>query len=403
MGGENKHEQFKELRKGVDVIIASPGRLIDLYKKKAFNFLRTTFIVIDEADKMFSFGFEPQIKAVLNQVRPERQTLLFSATYDDEVQNLSLEYLIDPVQITIGDKNTANEDIKQEVFVVEKLESKMEWLLDNIERMTQTGKVLIFCNHIKTCNNLAKILTEFTPKVQKVVIHGDKMQSERTKIIRAFKKEVPVMIATDVASRGLDIPAIKFVVNYENPKNWETYVHRIGRTGRAGAKDGVAITLILRKEWKFASQMATQFDALGLAVPPDLHDLASKDTKYRELDWKNRMGYTSDKQNESSKLLERAINAGQKTKSGLGFRANRKGNKKKNKRTSGQNSGFTRTRGSALNTLNDEMRELVNEVVAEEYKIEQSEQFNREKDAFVVQKKVSRFTDSGSNPQFSRF
>jgi ATP-dependent RNA helicase DDX42 len=118
------------------------------------------------------------------------------------------------------------------------------------------------------------------------------------------------MIATDVASRGLDIPAIKFVINYENPKNWETYVHRIGRTGRAGSKDGVAITLILKKEWKFASQMAQQFDTMGLAVPPDLHDLASRDTKYRELDWKNRMGYNTESQNESSKLLQRALNAG---------------------------------------------------------------------------------------------
>lgn len=157
------------------MIIGTPGRLIDLYKKKAFNFLRTTFIVIDEADRMFGLGFEPQIRAILNQVRPERQTLLFSATYDDEVRSLSLDYLIDPIQITVGNKDTANEDIKQEVFVVQKIESKMEWLLDNIDKMMQGGKVLIFCNHIKTCNDLAKIFTEFAPSINKVVIHGDKI------------------------------------------------------------------------------------------------------------------------------------------------------------------------------------------------------------------------------------
>lgn len=411
LGGENKHEQFKELRKGIDVIIGTPGRLIDLYKKKAFNFLRTSFIVIDEADRMFGLGFEPQIRAILNQVRPDRQTLLFSATYDDEIRSLSLDYLIDPVQISVGNKDTANEDIKQEVFVVQKIESKMEWLLDNIDRMIQNGKVLIFCNHIKTCNDLGKVFTEFAPKIDKVVIHGDKIQQERTRIIRAFKKDVQVMIATDVASRGLDIPAIKFVVNYENPRDWETYVHRIGRTGRAGSKDGVAITLILKKEWKFASQMAIQFNALGLAVPPDLHDLASKDTKYREMEWKSKMGFTSDKQNKSSQLLERALNAGQKTKKGLGFK-NKKGKDKGRGKTRHQMNKIsmnqlygedgTRTK-SNLNTLNDEMRDLVNEVVAEEYKIKESEKYNNRGDQYVVTKKVSRFTNIGEAPRTEKY
>lgn len=248
LGGENKQEQWRELRNGVDIIIATPGRLIDLYKKKATNFQRVSFLVIDEADKMFSMGFEIQMKSILGQIRPDKQVLLFSATFNKKVRDLCSEYLRDPIQIIVGKENQANEDIKQEFVVFEKLEDKMLWVADTIPTMTTKGKVLIFVNHIKSCNDLQKLFDEFCPELPKLIIHGDKMQHERTHIINQFKKSCNLLIATDVASRGLDIPTIKFVVNYENPKDGDTYVHRIGRTGRAGAKDGVAITLLLRNE-----------------------------------------------------------------------------------------------------------------------------------------------------------
>lgn len=248
LGGENKQEQWKELRNGVDIIIATPGRLLDLYKKKATNFKRLTMVVIDEADKMFSMGFEIQMKSILGQVRPDKQVLLFSATFDKKVRDLCSDHLNDPIQIIVGKQNQANEDIKQEFVVFERLEDKMEWVLDNVGAMTNKGKVLLFVNHIKSCNDLVKIFDEFCPELPKVMLHGDKLQHERSQIINQFKKNCNLLIATDVASRGLDIPAIKFVINYENPKDGNTYVHRIGRTGRAGAKDGVAITLLMRKE-----------------------------------------------------------------------------------------------------------------------------------------------------------
>lgn len=248
LGGENKQEQWKELRNGVDVIVATPGRLLDLYKKKATNFKRVSFCVVDEADKMFNLGFDIQIKSVLGQIRPDRQILLFSATFNKKVRDLCFEYLNDPIQIIVGKQNQANEDIKQEFVVFERLEDKMEWILDNVPHMLEKGKVLIFVNHIKSCNDLQKIFNEFAPTIDKLILHGDKLQHERTHIIGQFKKKVDLMIATDVASRGLDIPEIKFVVNYENPKDGDTYVHRIGRTGRAGSKDGVSITLLMRKE-----------------------------------------------------------------------------------------------------------------------------------------------------------
>ena len=282
----------------------------------------------------------------------------------------------------------------------------MEWLLDSIHRMTNQGKVLIFCNHIKTCNDLDNIMKEFAPDVDKVVIHGDKIQQERSTIIKKFKKDARLMIATDVASRGLDIPEIRFVVNYENPKDWETYVHRIGRTGRAGNKDGVAITLILRSEAKFASKMARQFDSLGLVVPPDLHDLAMSDQKYQELTWKNKMGFKGDKNNQSSQMLEQALNAGQKTKQGLGFRQEPKSRSKKNHQESYRHQGRDQqSRGglkSDLHTLNDEMRSLVDEVVSSEYRIQQNHEYSKGWEQFVVEKKVSRFTDHGEAPQIQK-
>lgn len=248
VGGEDKQQQWMELRNGVDIIVATPGRLLDLYKKKATNFKRCSFLIVDEADKMFSLGFDIQIKSILGQIRPEKQILLFSATFNKKVRDLCEEFLADPVQIIVGKQNQANEDIKQEFVIFTSLEDKLEWILDNVPIMLKKGKVLIFVNHIKSCNDMEKIFNEFEPDIPKVVIHGDKMQHERTGIISQFKKNVDLMIATDVASRGLDIHDIKFVINYENPKDGDIYVHRIGRTGRAGNKDGVAITLLMRTE-----------------------------------------------------------------------------------------------------------------------------------------------------------
>jgi ATP-dependent RNA helicase DDX42 len=248
VGGEDKQQQWMELRNGVDIIVATPGRLLDLYKKKATNFKRCSFLIVDEADKMFSLGFDVQIKSILGQIRPEKQILLFSATFNKKVRDLCEEFLNDPVQIIVGKQNQANEDIKQEFVIFTSLEDKLEWMLDNVPLMLKKGKVLVFVNHIKSCNDMEKIFNEFEPDIPKVVIHGDKMQHERTGIISQFKKNVDLMIATDVASRGLDIHDIKFVINYENPKDGDIYVHRIGRTGRAGNKDGVAITLLMRTE-----------------------------------------------------------------------------------------------------------------------------------------------------------
>lgn len=158
------------------------------------------------------------------------------------------------------------------------------------------------------------------------IIHGDKMQYERTNIINTFRKDGEVLIATDVASRGLDIPAIKWVINYENPKDIATHVHRIGRTGRAGDKEGVAITCMLRNEYKFAAILAKNLDQMGLPLPGDLEDIAIKDEKYKEYVFKKRLAMPRGK--DSSKLLKEALAKGQKGKMGLGWSGGGEGDMK---------------------------------------------------------------------------
>ena len=394
VGGENKQEQWKELKSGLELMIATPGRLIDIYKKKGFNFYRTTFLVIDEADKMFGMGFEQQIKSVLGQLRPDRQVLLFSATYKKNVRDLSMQYLRNPVQIMVGKANQVNEDIKQEVVIFEKLEDKMEWLIDAVPNMLMSGKVLIFVNQIKSCTDLYKIFKEFLPYIDHEILHGDKLQYERSNIIKRFKKDVNVLIATDVASRGLDIPSIRFVINYENPKDGETYIHRIGRTGRAGNKDGVAVSCILKHETKFAATITDKFEELQLAIPPDLRDLAEKGRRYLSKKSQGKGGKPQKDcgikgKDKASLLLKRALESGQIDKTGLGFE---KKKKKKNKKAQ-QEEMLEDLYGNDLNT---QLKDMINTVKQEEFKIKADEIYGRSQGTFKIQKKVkSGFVDPG--------
>ena len=394
VGGENKQDQWKELKSGLELLIATPGRLIDIYKKKGFNFYRTTFLVIDEADKMFGMGFEPQIKSVLGQLRPDRQILLFSATYKKNVRDLSMQYLRNPIQIMVGKANQVNEDIKQEVIIFEKLEDKMEWLIDSVPNMLMSGKILIFVNQIKSCTDLYKIFKEFLPYIDNEILHGDKLQFERSNIIKRFKKDVNVLIATDVASRGLDIPSIRFVINYENTKDGETYIHRIGRTGRAGNKDGVAVSCILKHEIKFAAIIANKFEELKLAIPPDLRVLAEKGNRYIENIVRGKNGKPKRDcgikgKDQASLLLKRALESGQIDKKGLGFEKKRKSKGKKAR----QEDIIDLLYGNDLNT---QLKDMITSVKAEEFKIKADELYGRSQGTFIIKKKVkSGFTDPG--------
>ncbi|KAG6556407.1 hypothetical protein Mapa_002350 [Marchantia paleacea] len=279
-GGMSKFEQFKELKAGCEIVVATPGRLIDMIKMKAVTMFRGTYLVLDEADRMFDLGFEPQIRSIVGQLRPDRQTLLFSATMPRRVERLAREVLSDPIRVTVGEVGRANEDISQLVAVLTSDADKLPWLLNKLPGMVDDGDTLIFAS---TKIRVEEVESNLGQKGFKVgALHGDKDQATRMEVLKKFKSGIfHVLVATDVAARGLDIKSIKTVVNYDIAKDMDSHVHRIGRTGRAGDKDGVAHTLITSKEARFAGELLTSLIAAGQNVPMELMDLAMKDGRFR--------------------------------------------------------------------------------------------------------------------------
>ncbi|KAG9457854.1 hypothetical protein H6P81_002362 [Aristolochia fimbriata] len=279
-GGMSKLEQFKELKAGCEIVVATPGRLIDMLKMKALTMLRATFLVLDEADRMFDLGFEPQIRSIVGQIRPDRQTLLFSATMPRKIERLAREILVDPVRVTVGEVGMANEDITQVVHVIPSDSEKMPWLLEKLPGLIDDGDVLVFASKKATVDDIETQLMQRGFKVG--ALHGDKDQASRMEILQKFKSGVyHVLVATDVAARGLDIKSIKSVINFDIARDMDMHVHRIGRTGRAGDKDGTAYTLITQREARFAGELVNSLVAAGQNVTVELMDLAMKDGRFK--------------------------------------------------------------------------------------------------------------------------
>ncbi|XP_010267974.1 PREDICTED: DEAD-box ATP-dependent RNA helicase 24 [Nelumbo nucifera] len=279
-GGMSKLDQFKELKAGCEIVVATPGRLIDMLKMKALTMFRATYLVLDEADRMFDLGFEPQIRSIVGQIRPDRQTLLFSATMPRKVEKLAREILTDPVRVTVGEVGMANEDITQIVHVIPSDAEKMPWLLEKLPGMIDEGDVLVFASKKATVDEIESQLVQRGFKV--AALHGDKDQASRMDTLQKFKSGIyHVLVATDVAARGLDIKSIKSVVNFDIARDMDMHVHRIGRTGRAGDKDGIAYTLITQKEARFAGELVNSLIAAGQNVSVELMDLAMKDGRFR--------------------------------------------------------------------------------------------------------------------------
>ncbi|KAL5257953.1 hypothetical protein ACHWQZ_G012787 [Mnemiopsis leidyi] len=244
-GGSSKYQQIRQLADGVEFAIATPGRLIDLLNTKKLNLRRCSYLVLDEADRMLDMGFEPQITAIISQIRPDRQTLMWSATWPTEVQELARKFLQDPLQINIGsDKLVANHAIKQVVQVIEDFEKfdKLKVLLQQIANEDKFNKTLVFTDTKRMADDIADELKGSGWSVESM--HGDKRQEERERILADFKRgHISILVATDVASRGIDISDITNVINFDYPNTSEDYIHRIGRTARASRK-GTAYTFI---------------------------------------------------------------------------------------------------------------------------------------------------------------
>ena len=245
-GGVNMDAQTRALRAGCEIVVATVGRLLDHVKQKNINLSKVEIVVLDEADRMLGMGFIDDIRSIMQMLPKQRQTLLFSATFAPPIRKLAQDFMKNPEQVEVAAQNTANANVEQHVIAVDTARKRS--LLERLIVDLNMNQVIVFCKTKQSVDQVNRDLQRRNIAAQ--AIHGDKSQQTRLETLAAFKEgRLRVLVATDVAARGLDIAELPFVINYELPTQPEDYVHRIGRTGRAGA-DGVAISLMDEAEQK---------------------------------------------------------------------------------------------------------------------------------------------------------
>lgn len=251
-GGVSINNQIRKLDQGVHIIVGTPGRIIDLYKRKNLKLSNIRFVVVDEADRLFDMGFSPDVKYILNQIKTNYQFLLFSATLHNDIRELVKKYSKNKFQfINLSRDNLTVSSTKQFYYMIDRYDEKFKTFL-KILRREKPKHTLVFVNTKKTAEWLYKRLKSTNNFIYKVdIISGNLSQHQREKILSSFRNhEINMLIATDVAARGLDIENISHVINYDVPKYPDVYVHRIGRTSRMN-KRGIAITLCLKDEYEY--------------------------------------------------------------------------------------------------------------------------------------------------------
>ncbi|KAH7537539.1 hypothetical protein FEM48_Zijuj03G0103800 [Ziziphus jujuba var. spinosa] len=273
-GGSGVAQQISELKRGAEIVVCTPGRMIDILCTsggKITNLRRVTYLVMDEADRMFDMGFEPQITRIVQNIRPDRQTVLFSATFPRQVEILARKVLNKPVEIQVGGRSVVNKDIAQLVEVRPENERFLR-LLELLGEWYEKGKILIFVHSQEKCDALFRdLLRHGYPCLS---LHGAKDQTDRESTISDFKSNVcNLLIATSIAARGLDVKELELVINFDVPNHYEDYVHRVGRTGRAGRK-GYAITFISEEDARYAPDLVKALELSDQVVPDDLKALA---------------------------------------------------------------------------------------------------------------------------------
>uniref|UniRef100_A0A915IAC9 RNA helicase n=1 Tax=Romanomermis culicivorax TaxID=13658 RepID=A0A915IAC9_ROMCU len=276
-GGASKSRQEADLLQGVELCIATPGRLIDFLECKVINLQRCSYLVLDEADRMLDMGFEPQIRKIIGQIRPDRQTLMYSATWPKDVRQLASDFQSEPVFIKVGSTEiTANKNITQIVDVLHSSFDKERRVKDVVEQLFSDGnqsKILIFAETKRKVDDLTRDLR--LSGFSALGIHGDKSQTERDFVLHDFRSGgTKILVATDVAARGLDVDDIKCVINYDMPNGIEDYVHRIGRTARSG-RLGTSYSFFTYGDSRLAKDLVKILNESNQEIHPKLHEMTS--------------------------------------------------------------------------------------------------------------------------------
>ncbi|XP_038563744.1 probable ATP-dependent RNA helicase DDX46 isoform X2 [Micropterus salmoides] len=272
-GGTGISEQIAELKRGAEIIVCTPGRMIDMLganSGRVTNLRRVTYVVLDEADRMFDMGFEPQVMRIVDNVRPDRQTVMFSATFPRAMEALARRILAKPIEVQVGGRSVVCSDVEQHVLVIEE-DKKFLKLLEILGHYQEKGSVIIFVDKQEHADSLLKDLMKASYPCMS--LHGGIDQYDRDSIINDFKNGAcRLMVATSVAARGLDVKQLILVVNYNCPNHYEDYVHRAGRTGRAGNK-GYAYTFITEDQVRYAGDIIKALELSGSPVPLELEQL----------------------------------------------------------------------------------------------------------------------------------
>lgn len=266
------------MKKGAEIIVCTPGRMIDLLTAnsgRVTNLKRVTYLVLDEADRMFDMGFEPQVMKIVNNIRPDRQTVLFSATFPKQMDSLARKILKKPLEITVGGRSVVAAEIEQ-IVEVRAEDTKFNRLLEILGQFYNEdpeARTLIFVDRQEAADNLLRDLMRRGYLVMS--LHGGKDQIDRDETIANFKAGiVPIVTATSVAARGLDVKQLKLVINYDAPNHMEDYVHRAGRTGRAGNK-GTCVTFITPDQERYSVDIYRALKASEATIPTELEELAN--------------------------------------------------------------------------------------------------------------------------------
>ncbi|MBQ8761833.1 MAG: DEAD/DEAH box helicase [Clostridia bacterium] len=335
-GGTDMSRQIYALKRRANIIVGTPGRVLDHIKRHTLKLGGVSTVVLDEADEMLNMGFRADIEAILNKTPFDRQTVMFSATMNNEIMALTKNYMTNPVQVKVGQANTTLGNIKQTYFLVPKDKKKkaLHSLLNEIER----GKTLIFCNTKAMVSGVQSYLEKMGYPV--AVLHGDMPQRQRTQVMRAYKEdETDILITTDVSARGIDVSNIRYVINYDLPQNMEYYIHRIGRTGRAG-KEGCAYTILNSedqaqklKEIGKKTQSTITYARLNLEAIKEIKPTEPKKVKYKKLNTKKRESRNPRQKSDSIIRTKSGAKLGARTRTLRNVHKSKiSGNKKSNKK-----------------------------------------------------------------------